>query len=456
MRENQIANLAPKLFGKFSLLFSLIVALAAIADAQDAPDGFTAIFNGKDLAGWAAMETDDPRNFAGLSPAERESAFKSASESTGKFWRVENGEIVNDGRGPYLTTAKDYRDFELLIEYKTVAKADSGIYLKGTPQVQIWDFTDESKFKIGADKGSGGLWNNGKKSPGKNPLVLADKPFGQWNKFRIQQVGSRTSVWLNDKLVVDHALMENRHWGRKSRLPLIATGPIQLQTHGGEIRWRNIFIKEFSADQANKILASKSSEGFKSIFNGKDLSGWKGPVDNYEVVPDEGVRCKAGTGGTIFTEGQYADFAARLEFKLPPGGNNGLAIRYPGEKDTAYFGMCELQVLDSEHKKYKGLDARQYHGSAYGIAAAHRGYLRPTGQWNFQEVTVVGSTIQVELNGTLILDSDLASITEYLKDKPHPGKERPSGHFGLAGHGDPVVFRSLSIKTLDGKTKDQR
>ena len=441
-----------RFFLPFCLWLGLSALVPSVTCAQDAPDGFSAIFNGKDLTGWAAMETDDPRNFAALSPDQKKSAFEAATEKTGKFWRVENGEIVNDGQGPYLTTSKNYRDFELLIQYKTVAKADSGIYLKGSPQVQIWDFTDETLVKLGADKGSGGLWNQAKGSAGKYPLQLADKPLGQWNQFRIQQIGSRTSVWLNDKLVVDDVLMENRHWGGESNLPLIVQGPIQLQTHGGEIRWRNIFIKEFTADQANKILASRTPDGFEPIFNGVDFSGWKGPVDNYEVIPGGAIRCKPGTSGTVFTQAQYGDFVARLEFKLPPGGNNGLAIRYPGpgQKDTAYHGMCELQVLDDEHEKFAGkLDSRQYHGSAYGMAAAHRGYLRANEDWNFQEVTVVGSTIKVELNGTLILDCDLATITKYLKDRPHPGKDRVKGHFGLAGHGDPVAFRNLSIKTLN-------
>lgn len=139
---------------------------------------------------------------------------------------------------------------------------------------------------------------------------------------------------------------------------------------------------------------------------------------------------------------------ARLEFQLPPGGNNGLAIRYPGTGDTAYVGMCELQVLDNEHPKYAKLDARQYHGSAYGMAAAQRGYLRPTGEWNFQEVTVKGSKIKVELNGVVILDTDLATAKDYMANSAHPGKDRPSGYFGLAGHSDPVAFRNISIKKL--------
>jgi hypothetical protein len=127
------------------------------------------------------------------------------SDKTGKsHWYVEGDELVNDGFGAYATTEKEYGDFELFVEYKTVAKADSGIYLRGVPQVQIWDYTEQAKFSLGADKGSGGLWNNSPGAPGKDPLVLADKAFGEWNKFRILMVGSRVSVWLNEKLVVGY------------------------------------------------------------------------------------------------------------------------------------------------------------------------------------------------------------------------------------------------------------
>ncbi|MDP7305275.1 MAG: DUF1080 domain-containing protein, partial [Pirellulaceae bacterium] len=289
----------------------------------------------------------------------------------------------------------------------------------------------------------GGLWNNSKGAAGKDPLVLADKPFGQWNRFRILQIGERTSVYLNDKLVVQNARMEN-FWDRKG--PLFAKGPIQLQTHGGEIRWRNIFIREIGSDNTNEILASASNEGFDSVFNAKDFSGWAGPIQNYDV--DDGViRCKPGKGGTIYTEKEYSDFAVRFQFKLPPGGNNGLAIRYPGQGDTAYKGMCELQVLDNTATKYERLDKRQYHGSAYGMVAAHRGFLRPIGQWNFQEVTVKGSTIRVELNGTQILNADLAAVKEFM-GKPVSGKDRTSGHFGFAGHSSPVEFRDIQIRDL--------
>jgi hypothetical protein len=288
------------------------------------------------------------------------------------------------------------------------------------------------------------LWNNSPGAPGKDPLVLADRPFGEWNRFLIRQIGACTTIYLNDQLVVDNAHLEN-YWNRER--PLYATGPIQLQTHGGEIRWRNIFVREIGADEANQLLRERDQEGFVSLFNGKDLTGWTGAVDNYEVTPEGNIRCKPHRGGTLYTQDVFSDFVVKLEFKLPKAGKNGLAIRYPGEGDPAYSGMTELQVLDTPG--YPGqLDPRQAHGSAYGMVPAATGYLRPVGQWNYQEVTVVGSKIRVELNGTVILDTDLAEVQEFMGGSPHPGKDLTEGHFGFAGHSDPVEFRHLSIKSL--------
>lgn len=410
------------------------------------PSGFQPLFNGTDLSGWRGGDTYDHRKWLALPDAERNKLDAEWTADMRKHWSVENGELVNDGHGKYATTIKDYGDFELVLEYKTVAKADSGIYLRGVPQVQIWDYTEKEKFSIGGDKGSGGLWNNSPGAPGKDPLVLADKPFGEWNKFRILMVGSRVSVWLNGKLVVDHAIMEN-YYDRK--LPVPAKGPIQLQTHGGEIRWKNVFVREIGAAEANRYLASKSKDGFKSVFNGKDFTGWAGPVDNYQIV-DGAVVCLPGKGGTIYTKDQFSSYQVRFEFKAPPGGNNGLAIHYPGEGDTAYVGLCELQVLEDSgaEKKHGKLDPRQFHGSAYGMVAATRGYQRPAGEWNFQEVTVQGTKLKVELNGTVILDTDVSKVKDFMGGKAHPGMTRTSGHFGFAGHSDPVAFRNVSLRPL--------
>lgn len=232
------------------------LALTATAFAAQPPPGFTALFNGKDLNGWRGGSTFDHRKLLAMTPEQRAEQLKKwtapdqkgsmmeVNPKTGKaHWYVEGDDLVNDGFGAYATTEKDYGDFELHLEYKTVPKADSGIYLRGVPQVQIWDYTEEAKFKLGANKGSGGLWNNSPGAPGKDPLVLADKPFGEWNKFRIIMKGDKVTVHLNDELVVDNAKLEN-YYDRKVSVP--EKGPIQLQTHGGEIRWRNVFIKELS------------------------------------------------------------------------------------------------------------------------------------------------------------------------------------------------------------------
>ncbi|MCP5517355.1 MAG: DUF1080 domain-containing protein [Verrucomicrobiales bacterium] len=434
---------------KLSLAGALAAFLAvdlSAADAVNPPAGFKPLFNGQNLDGWWGAGTEDPRKWMALSPEEFAKKREASIEDIRAHWRVENGELVNDGEGLYLTTDGNYGDYELVLEYRTVPKADSGVYLKGVPQVQIWDYTEEGgKWNIGADKGSGGLWNNSAGAPGKDPLVLADKPFGEWNKFRIIQVGSRTWVWLNDQPAVINAIMEN-YFDRKTPIP--PAGPVQLQTHGGEIRWRNVFLREIGADESNRLLRGPDPDGFKLVFNGRNLDGWDGPLNGYEVR-DGILACKPHAGGTIFTKQEYGDFMVRLEFRLPPYGNNGLAIRYPGSGNTAYDGMCELQVLDNSHPEYASLDRRQYHGSAYGMVPAQRGYLRPVGQWNYQEVTVKGSTIKVELNGSVILDCDLSGVTEFMNGSAHPGKDLKRGHFGFAGHSSPVEFRNIAIKSLD-------
>ncbi len=415
--------------------------------SNQTPPGFHALFNGTDLTGWWGADTEDPRQYMSEPPAEFQKKHDASLGDIRQHWSVQNGELVNDGHGLYLTTDKFYGDFELLVDYKTVPLADSGVYLRGCPQVQIWDSTERDKFSLGADKGSGGLWNNRPGSPGKDPLVKADKPFGQWNHFRVIMVGSKVWVWLNGQQTVNGATMDNYY---NYAIAVPPKGPIQLQTHGGEIRWRRVFIREIGSEEANRRLRGMDPAGFKSVFNGKDFTGWDGPLDNYQVK-DNAVLCRPQKGGTIYTREEFSNFVARLEFKLPPGGNNGLAIRYPGSGDTAYVGMCESQVLDDHYEQATGekIDPRQAHGSAYGMVAAQRGYQHPIGEWNYEEVTVKGSTIKVELNGTVILDADLSKVTEFLDGHAHPGKDRTRGHFGFAGHNDPVMFRNIAIKSLD-------
>jgi hypothetical protein len=222
---------------------------------NQAPPGFTALFNGKDLSGWRGRQPDyDPRAEAAL-PKE-ELADKQAQWNTTRdlHWRVDTakGEIVSDGQRPHLATAHDFGDFELYVDGLMVShNGDSGIYLRSYPQVQIWDVDNPREVRNGAPRGSGALWNNNADNPGKWPLVKADNPVGQWNTFRIKMVGSRVWVWFNDKLTVDGQVLDN-YFDRAA--PLVPKGAIELQTHGSEIRFRNIYVREIPATEAKATL----------------------------------------------------------------------------------------------------------------------------------------------------------------------------------------------------------
>lgn len=198
------------------------------------------------------------------------------------------------------------------------------------------------------------------------------------------------------------------------------------------------------------FLFFASDPGFKPLFNGKDLSGWtlfskKGPgyvVQNGVLVcPEEG-------GGNLLTEEEFDNFVFRFEFKMTPGGNNGVGIRAPLAGDIAYSGM-EIQILDHGHEKYKGwLKPTQRHGSVYDVIPASGDALKPIGEWNVEEITANGPKIQVKLNGKVITDADLSTVTDPAVLKKHPGLQRKSGRIGFLGHGSHVEFRNIQIKRL--------
>lgn len=426
------------------MLIALLAFQPQTATYAATPDGFTSLFNGVDLSGWKGL-VGNPKTRAAMSAEELSAAQQEADKIMRAHWSVVDGVLQFDGKGKSLCTEQEYGDFELYVDWKILKGGDSGIYLRGSPQVQIWDTEFENYFRHGAENGSGALWNN-KRNP-RFPLVKADKPVGQWNTFYIRMVGERVTIRLNGQLVADNVVMENL-WERD--LPIYPRGQIELQNHGNTLYFRDIAIREIPSDEANAILTAMSDDdSFERVFNGSDFTGWSGDLDNYEIANDA-IVCKQGKGGTIFTEKQYEDFIAKLEFKLPPAGNNGLAIRYSGKGNVSANGI-ELQVLDSEASRYANLDARQYHGSVYGLVPAHRGYLRPTGEWNFQQVTVRGSKIKVELNGYTILDADLAEVKESKSGAVPEGARRRGGHFGFAGHQDPVAFRNVEIRELPGE-----
>ena len=234
-------------------LLSPALLLAAAAPADDAaavntpPKGFTALFNGKDLTGWQGLiEMPKRQKLMASDPAAYAAAVKKANAAVLPHWKVQaDGTLYYDGKSNSLQTIKDYGDFELLMDWKIAPRGDSGIYLRGQPQVQVWD-SERAGGATGKHKnsGSGGLYNN-PEDKGQRPLVKADKPVGQWNTFHITMRGDKVTVKLNGKLVLDRQPLLN-YWNRKAPLP--TKGPIELQHHGDPLWFRNIYIKDLSAE----------------------------------------------------------------------------------------------------------------------------------------------------------------------------------------------------------------
>ncbi len=259
-------------------------------------------------------------------------------------------------------------------------------------------------------------------------------------------IGENVTVYLNGELVVDNVRMDN-YWDRS--IPIFEKGTLELQAHGDELAFRNIYVREINTNEIG-LTEQEKADGFVSLFNGKNLDGWQGNKTDYFAESGElVVNPKMGGHGNLYTEKEYADFNIRFDFQLTPGANNGLGIRAPLTGDAAYEGI-ELQILDNTAPIYANLKEYQYHGSVYGVIAAKRGFLNPVGEWNSEEVIVKGSKIKIILNGEVIVDGDIAEASKNgtLDGLNHPGLKREKGYIAFLGHGDALKFRNIRIKDL--------
>lgn len=408
-------------------------------------EGFVSIFNGKDLSGWKGL-VENPIARAKMKPEQLEKAQVKADEIMHRDWRVEDGMIVFVGSGgDNLCTDKQYGDFEMYVDWMldpAGPEADAGIYLRGTPQVQIWD---TSRVNVGAQVGSGGLYNNAN-NPSK-PSKVADRKLGEWNSFYIKMVGDRVTVILNGEKVADEVILEN-YWDRK--LPIFPVEQLELQAHGSKTYYRNIYVNELERAEPFKLSAEEEKEGFKILFDGTNMHEWTGNTVDYtmdngtiSMIPSKSY------GGNLYTKKEYGNFIYRFEFQLTPAANNGVGIRTPMGVDSAYDGM-EVQVLDCEHPVYKDITPLQHHGSVYGILPAKAHASKPVGEWNTEEIVANGDNIRVTVNGVVVLEGNIRdAVKNGTPDgKEHPGLFNKKGHIGFLGHGSPVKFRNIRIKEL--------
>ncbi|MDR2057452.1 MAG: DUF1080 domain-containing protein [Dysgonamonadaceae bacterium] len=414
--------------------------LNGMPDEED----FVSIFNGKDLTGWKGL-VENPLVRAKMKPSELAKTQVKADEQMRKDWKVENGLLVFDGTGyDNICTEKQYGDFEMYVDWRLdpSPEADAGIYLRGTPQVQIWN---TARTDAGAQAGSGGLYNN--QSNPSNPVMQADNRLGEWNSFYIQMKGDRVTVFLNGKLVVDNVILEN-YWDRTQ--PVFPVEQIELQAHGSKVYYRNIYIKELKRTLPFELSAQEKKEGYKILFDGTNMHEWTGNLVDYQL--EDGcisVHPTSSFGGNLYTRNEYDNFVFRFEFQLTPSANNGVGIRAPMEGDNAYNAM-EIQILDCEHPVYKDIAPYQHHGSVYGVMAAEHGAMKPVGEWNEEEIHADGDHIRVTLNGKVILDGNIreAAKNGTIDHLDHPGLLNKSGHIGFLGHGNELKFRNIRIKGL--------
>ncbi|MCC8170584.1 MAG: DUF1080 domain-containing protein [Parabacteroides sp.] len=419
---------------------------AVAAWLEEAPaGGFVSMFNGRDLTGWKGL-VGTPLTRARMSAAQLVKAQAKADETARRDWKVENGCLVFEGDGfDNLCTEKPYGDFEMYVDWRldpAGPEADAGIYLRGTPQVQIWD---TARVKVGAQVGSGGLYNN-RVNPSK-PLKVADNRLGEWNTFFIRMVGDRVTVYLNGELVTDNVILEN-YWD--AALPVPPVEQIELQAHGSKVYYRNLYIRELERPEPFRLPAEEEKAGFRVLFDGTNMHEWTGNTRDY--VLENGCIVMHPTqsfGGNLYTKNEFADFIYRFEFCLTPAANNGVGIRTPMEGDAAYVGM-EVQILDCEHPVYKDITPLQHHGSVYGILPAMEHACNPVGEWNTEEIMACGDRIRVTVNGVVVVDGN---IREAVKNgtpdgQEHPGLFNKKGHIGFLGHGSEVKFRNIRIKEL--------
>jgi hypothetical protein len=331
---------------------------------------------------------------------------------------VETGLLVLKSGDGLVRTLERHGDFVLELDWRARRPNDydAGIFIRAElpPEGKPWPARHQVNLKKGAEGNLASL-------PGAQSSGLV-KP-GEWNHFKLTVVGQRAELEINGQPAWKVEGLQE------------PDGYIGLQSEvdgGGQFEFRNITLTDLD---------------YATLFNGRDLTGWVGDTKGY-AVQDGAVVCLP-LGGRLFTEKEFGNFSFRFDFKLTPGGNNGVGLRTPLEGDPAYVGM-ESQILDDANERYKNILPYQVHGSIYGVAPARRGHLKPVGEWNHEEIIAAGRRVKVVLNGATILDVDIDQVStpKTIDGKEHPGLRRASGHIGFLGHGARIEFRNMRIKEL--------
>ena len=400
-------------------------------------------------SGWEAV-VGDPETRKAMKAKALAKAQTEARAAMAKNWTAENGVLTGAADGGAIGSAKNYENFELILDWKTEGEAEMGI--RSIPQIAL------------GGKNSGALTGN-MLHDNAAPKAAANGPQ-EWNTMQVKVVSDRVTIVLNGVTTAENVILEN---ACNREIPAYAEGQILLIAGNAPLNVREMYIRELPATPHFELSEEEAADGFEVLFDGTSMHKWTGNTTNY--VPVDGtiyVTAQYGGSGNLYTKKEYGDFVLRFEFAFDREGvNNGVGIRTPMGVDAAYHGM-EIQVLDHDAPIYKNLRVYQQHGSVYGIIPAKRVKFPPLGTWNVEEIRAVGDRITVTVNGEVILDGDIRQACQghnvapdggknnpYTVDhKNHPGLFNASGHIGLLGHGAGIKFRNIRIKELPAaKTK---
>ena len=413
------------------------------ADGREtAPQGFVELFNGRDLTGWKGALKEGGFNTPGVrraaSPEKMREVQKRADELMVEHWHVRDGALFFDGLpgGYSLATAKDYGNFELMADWRLLrTHGDSGFYLRGLPQVQIWDPNTWGGL------GSGGIYNN--KKALSNALSCEDRPIGDWNRCRMRMVGDRLTVWLNGVKIVDDVQYE---YSRKPGVPIPLIERIELQCHGDPVEFRNIFIRELPEDPADIPDPAKATRGVQINLLAEGMDGWvatdpkarmgwslEGGVlsNNTGLDPKKTGRGGAGTTHLQTKRTDFFDFDFSCDVLVPKGCNSGVYLR----------GRYEIQVKDSYGRKP---DCHNM-GALYDLITPSVAAEKPAGEWQHIDLTLYKRHLTVKLNGVKIIENKpIAGVTPLAIN----ADEMSPGPILLQGDHSNASFRNMVLTPI--------
>ena len=410
---------------------------------EQAPEGFTALFNGKDLSGWRGMTREEdfnrPATRRAMLPEKRWELQAKADKLMKEHWKVRDGAIFFDGLpgGYSIAAAKDYGNFEIVADWRLLRVfGDSGFYLRGLPQVQIWD------PRMWNGLGSACLWNNPTELFG--ALECADRPIGSWNRCRIRMVGDRVWIWLNGVKTVDGTRLQNANSPSKG-IPLIDR--FELQCHGDPVEFRNLFVKELPEDPADVPDAANAVRGDKIDLLADGIAGWEatdpkarmgwrvkdgGLSNNTGIDPDKTSRGGAGTTHLKTKRADFFDFDLSYDVLVPKKCNSGVYLR----------GRYEIQVLDSYGR---GKTDCHFMGALYDLITPTASAEKPAGEWQHVDLTIYKRHLTVTLNGVKIIDNQpIPGVTPGAID----GDEFVPGPILLQGDHSNASFKNMILTPI--------